>query len=463
MADGSHAHNHNHPDTPPLEIEYVRPDLYPKQRVALFDCPDINGKTARYGICEASTKAGKTTACIAWLAEQAFTLGSLGAGRNFWWIAPVYGQARIAFVRMKRALPRGLYRADNQALTITLCNGPDPLSPFEDGAVIAFKSGEKPDNLYGEDVFAAVLDEASRMRRESWHAVRSTLTATRGACRIIGNVKGRKNWFYDIARVAQAGAADHSYMKLTAYDAVAGGVLDAAEIEDAKSQLPEDVFKELYLAEPGEDEGNPFGYSHIAACEGALSNGTLFCAGVDLAKRRDWTVIVGLDREGNVVGYDRWQKVPWGETMARISDAVGHVPCLIDATGVGDPIVEHLQRQHNQVEGFVFTPKSKQMLMEGLALDLQSRSFTYPSQAAMPGNQFRHELDAFEYEATRTGVRYSAPGGMHDDVVMALALARSKYRTLSTGLSAGVQGLGNMRISPWFGQGSLGGDDYDDE
>ena len=33
------------------------------------------------------------------------------------------------------------------------------------------------------------------------------------------------------------------------------------------------------------------------------------------------------------------------------------------------------------------------------------------------------ELEAFEYEYTRTGVRYTAPPGMHDDCVCALALA----------------------------------------
>lgn len=34
-----------------------------------------------------------------------------------------------------------------------------------------------------------------------------------------------------------------------------------------------------------------------------------------------------------------------------------------------------------------------------------------------------NELESFEYEYTRTGVRYTAPEGMHDDCVMALALA----------------------------------------
>lgn len=437
-------------------IEYIGQDDV--QCISVSDSRSLYA-TDNY-ILTHNTKAGKTTACMAWLAERAWLGG--GMGRNYWWVAPVYGQARIAFVRMKRALTRGSFRADNQALTITLQNG-TLADPFGDGAVIVFKSGEKSDNLYGEDVYAAVIDEASRMREESWHAIRSTLTATRGPVRIIGNVKGRKNWFYKIARTAQSGTPGFSYEKLTAYDAIAGGVLDPQEIKDAQAVLPEDVFRELYLAEPADDEGNPFGYSHIAACAGLLSDEPVFCAGVDLAKRRDWTVVVGLDRKGNVCGYDRWQRTPWGETMERIKRDLGDVPVLVDATGVGDPIVESLQKTQYFVEGFVFTSKSKQMLMEGLTLDLQSRVFTYPSEAALPGNQFKHELDAFEYVSTRTGVLYSAPNGMHDDVVMALALARSKYRTLATPGAGNIDPLANMRISPWLGIGAEdAGDGYDD-
>src|SRR5207302_1736063 len=128
-------------------------------------------------------------------------------------------------------------------LRITLANG----------AVLWFKSAEKPDNLYGEDVYAAVVDEASRVREEAWHAVRSTLTATRGPIRIIGNVKGRKNWAYRMARRAESGEPGMHYARITAADAVQAGVLDAAEIEDARATLPESVFRELYEAEPSDD------------------------------------------------------------------------------------------------------------------------------------------------------------------------------------------------------------------
>ncbi len=128
----------------PRAIEYQRPWLYPKQLEAIFH-------DKRYGLIEASTKAGKTVGCIAWLFEQAAVHGR--EGHNYWWVAPIFPHAKIAFRRLKRYVPRALYAANETELTITLANG----------AVIWFKGADKPDSLYGEDVYAAVLDEASRM------------------------------------------------------------------------------------------------------------------------------------------------------------------------------------------------------------------------------------------------------------------------------------------------------------
>lgn len=413
-------------------IEYERPWLYAAQQRAIFDPVDINGDPARFAIVEASTKAGKTVSCMAWLVEQAFVNG--GPGRSFWWTAPVYTQTKVAFRRIKRGLPLGSYKANETELTIELVNG----------ATLWFKSGEKPDNLYGEDVYAAVIDEASRMREDSWHAIRSTLTATRGPARIIGNVRGRSNWHYKLARKAEAGEPGLSYAKLTAYDAVAGGVLDAAEIEDAKRQLPDNVFRELYLAEPSDDAGNPFGLAHIAACVAPLSDRAPLCCGVDLAKSVDWTVVVGLDRDGAVCGFERWQGMPWDATEGRILACVGTVPALVDSTGVGDPIVERLQKKRRNFEGFQFSASSKQKLMEGLVVAIQSRLIRFPD------GPIRAELELFEYEYTRTGVRYSAPAGCHDDAVMALALAVEKYRALAPSLRF-LRPEGATRISPWLG------------
>src|SRR3990167_8326742 len=170
------------------EIEYTRPWMYQKQSEAFFT-------EARYSFIEASTKSGKTVGALAWLWEKAL-FGK--RNQNRWWVAPVYPQAEIAYRRLKQGLPREIYE-------MCVWNETSLRVKVPSGGFIWFKSGEKPDTLFGEDVYDAVIDEASRVRQESWHAVRSTITATQGSVRIIGNVKGRKNWFYNLARKAEAG------------------------------------------------------------------------------------------------------------------------------------------------------------------------------------------------------------------------------------------------------------------
>lgn len=419
-------------------FEYIRPKLYAAQESAIFTCLDPDGLPARYAVIEASTKAGKTVGCMAWFVEQAYLLGK--PNRNFWWVAPVYPQAKIAFRRIKNGLVKGTFTANETDLTIRL---------HDIGSIMWFKSGEKPDNLYGEDVFAAVVDEASRCREDSWVALRSTLTATRGSVRIIGNVKGRNNWHYKLARRAEQGASGYAYAKLTAYDAVKGGVIKLEEVEDAKRTLPEQVFKELYLAQPSEDEGNPFGFKHIEAClTPDISTEKCVAIGIDLAKSHDWTVVIGLDRYGAVCGFERWQST-WEMTESRILGLIGHVPTLIDSTGVGDPIVERLQRSRPSVNGFKFSSQSKQRLMEGLALAIQQQRVRFPD------CQIRAELDVFEYAYTRTGAVYSAPEGMHDDCVCALALAVQQYSDIYQ-TSGSILPDGVPRISPWVSADNRG-------
>lgn len=399
-------------------IELKLPRLYPKQRAALF-------APQRYSLIEASTKSGKTAGALCWLLATAWEQGK--DGRNFWWVAPVTDTARIAYRRMCRMLnrvdPEKNHWDSNETLMF--------IRLLANGAYIAFKGADKPDSLYGEDVFAAVIDEATRVKEEAWHAIRSTLTATKGPLRIIGNVKGRHNWVYKLGALARAGDPTMSYHKLTAWDAVDAGILDKEEIEDARSKLPDNVFKELYLAEPSDDGGNPFGLAAIAKCVRPLSSLPPVAYGVDLAKSYDWTWIIGLDANGLVCVDERWQG-DWGGTRSRLVRIVGDTPALIDSTGVGDPIVEDLQRALPNVEGFKFTSQSKQQIMEGLASAIQREETGYPAGILVD------ELESFEYEYTRMGVRYTAPEGMTDDGVCALALAVRKRTVFGNTLQFSV-------------------------
>ena len=391
------------------ELVIEGPSLYPKQYLAIMD-------PARHCFIEASTKAGKTVGCIVWQFHQC----CLKAGHH-WWVAPVYQQARIAYERAKEYIPDSIIAATNETgLYIKLING----------STWTFRSGEKPDNLYGEDVHSVVIDEASRCKEAVWTAIRSTLTATRGRSRVIGNVKGRKNWFYRLARRAQQGARGYAYHKLNAYDAVQGGVLAAQEIEDARADMPEHVFNELYLALATEDGSNPFGVPSILKCFARYAEQKpAVCYGIDLAKSVDWTVIIGLDENGNESEFHRFQK-PWNETIDAIKRIVGNVDALVDSTGVGDPILDMLTADGaTNFEGFKFSSQSKQQLMEGLAADI-NKGF------AIRSEDIKNELEEFEFAYVNRRVTYSAPVGLHDDAVCALALARMIYRDTSRGLNA---------------------------
>jgi hypothetical protein len=383
-----------------------------------------------------------THAAVAWIFEKALIEGK--PGRNYWWVAPISGQAEIAFRRMKLAIPfKDLYKDNQVQQYITLPND----------ARIWFKSGDKPDSLYGEDVFGAVIDEASRVKEESWHAVRSTLTATRGPIRLIGNVKGKNNWFYKLSRVAESGADPNMYYeKITAIDAVAAGVLDVQEILDAKKIYPENVFKELYLAEPSDDHGNPFGWDHIEACvfkdkDGKptqkLADGPPVAFGWDVAKSTNWTVGIGLNRKGQVCEYYRWRD-NWDATIKRILAVTKRKPAYVDSTGGGDPIEEALQRAGGgNFQGLKFSRQSKQDLMVLLATGIQQREVGYPM------GEIVKELHAFEYEISPSGnVLYSAPRGVHDDTVDALAMA---YKMLKEQQyhSIDVAPIQLLRQSPW--------------
>ena len=225
-----------------MKIKVKKPKLTSYQKAFLYN-------DARFTITEASTKAGKTFAHIYWIYERAHKDWNK-EGYNHWWVAPVYSQTEIAFNRLRRKLAQtGAYQINKSNLTITCPNG----------SVIHFKSADKPDNLFGEDVYSIVFDEAPRAKREAFYALRSTITATKGTMKMIGNFGGLANWMHQLKEKAITDK-EYEYHKVTAWDAVEEGILDKLEIEQAQKDLPPKVFKQLYLAEEQEsaDQLIPF-------------------------------------------------------------------------------------------------------------------------------------------------------------------------------------------------------------
>lgn len=291
-------------------------------------------------------------------------------------------------------------------------NKSDLIIYFPNGGSVEFFTGERLDNLRGRKFHFVVVDEASFIPNleDGWlNSIRPTLTDYKGKALFLSTPRG-KNYFYQLYCKQDQ---DWESYKFTTYD---NPYIDVDEINDARRQLPEAVFEQEYMANPMENAANPFGNNFINQCTKPISSLEPMYYGIDLAKSVDWTVIIGLDINGNVAYYNRFQK-DWASTKETILTLDRSKPVIIDSTGVGDAITEDLQRYFQRMHGFKYTAQSKQQLMELLAQSI------HQLQVGFPEGPIKSELEVFEYVYTATGVRYNAPSGFHDDCVNALGLA----------------------------------------
>ena len=380
------------------DIELIAP--HPAQQAVL-------NSSARFRVMMCGRRFGKS------LISQDISIDHGINREQVAYITPTYQLGKIFFQEILKVLPSEIYRKNEADLVIN----------FITGGSIRFFTGEKLDALRGLKFHLVIVDEAAYIKdlEEGWlNSIRPTLTDYKGKAIFLSTPKG-KDYFYSL--MLKNGEPDWEAFKFSTYD---NPYIDKDEIDDAKRQLPHSVFEQEYMANPMENSANPFGYAFIQQCTYPLSYKEAVCYGIDLAKSSDFSVIIGIDKDGAVCHFDRFQ-MDWRSTTHKIL-ALPNAQMAIDSTGVGDPIAEDIARVKD-VELFKFTQQSKQQIMEGLALAIQQRKITFPE------GLIKDELEIFEFAYTRTGVKYSAPQGFHDDCVCALALAWHKWRN-----SAGMSG-----------------------
>ena len=373
-----------------MVIEINLPKPHAAQR-AVLDSP------ARFRVMMCGRRFGKS------LISQNISIENGLANKKVAYITPTYQLGKTFFQEICKILPEKVYKKNETDLTIN----------FITGGQIRFFTGERLDALRGLKFHLVIIDEASYIANleDGWlNSIRPTLTDYKGLAIFLSTPRG-KNFFYSL--YMKGGEPDWEAFKFTTYD---NPHIDPSEVDAAKFQLPNVVFEQEYMANPMENAANPFGSEHINACVKDGIAGKAEYYGIDLAKSVDWTVIIGLDKLGQVVHFERFQK-DWMQTKETILRLPKNLPIMIDSTGVGDAIVEELQKKFTQMHGFKFTSTSKQQLLEALANSIQTKTISYPT------GLIKEELEIFEYTFTSTGVRYSAPSGFHDDCVIALALA----------------------------------------
>jgi len=407
------------------------PRLYDKQR-------DFVDDSARYTLCEAGTKSGKTLACATWLVARAWSEPET----IWWWVAPSYGQAMIAFELMihgdrmnadantRRGGPLERLLEPPYHCKVRR-GGACPELELFNGTLIQFRTAAEPDLLYGSGVSGVVVDEASRLSEQAFIAVRSTLTMTRGKVKIIGNPRGTRNWFYKLCQRAKADGGEYSYHHLCSAD---NPYIPAEEIEDARRILPERMFRELYLGEAQEGEGQVFTHIERACTVRGVQppeQGHQYVIGWDPARKLDYSAVSIFDRDRlpyREVLLERLTNVSFDAQLDRVktlSDRYFDAPVIFDGTSMGGDFVgEDARKKGIPAIPFIFSSSSKNEIVSRMvaALEREAVAFQCEGHEADVG---RGELELFEGRPLGTSglLAYGAPEGAHDDTVMARCLA----------------------------------------
>ena len=374
-----------------------------------------DARDARFRTVCCGRRFGKTRCMAAEILDR----GGGEAGGDYGWVAPTYTVA-----------DRGVEAFRTIAPDFVRIVGRAPVRAEFEGAKgpcrVWFLSADNPDSIRGFGFRGIVMDEAASVDVATWNYVlRPTLAQTLGWAVFISTPAGR-NWFYDMFT---RGLEKQEGFRSFTYPSIASPYFPTQEWDAAKRTLPEDVFRQEYLAEFLEDSAGVF-----RGVEGCLlvpdhcwapgrEIPRRVVVGVDIAKHTDWTVCVAMDAlTGRCLEMERFNQLDRPLQRERIAAFVKRWNgwLFMDATGIGDPIYDDLCRVLPRIEPFRFTGPAKRELVQGLMVAVEQKRVMWPAS----WDVLTAEMKRYEYQLGPTGqVSYDAPSGYHDDCVMALALA----------------------------------------
>lgn len=388
------------------------PPLHAGQRAVLRD-------PARFKVVACGRRWGKTRL------GAALSLSCALAGGAAYWVAPTYDMARHGFEVIKRLARHVPNATFNESLFRVA---------FAGGGYVRARSADNPDGLRGAGLDYVVLDEAAYMRRETWSDVlRPTLADRQGSAMFISTPAGR-NWFWNLYQQAASADGWARWNIPTAGHHLSNPLPGlAGEMEAARTEQPERVWRQEWLAEFVDDQGSVF--RNVRACVvddhvvfGQLDGKTYTYMGIDWGRDNDYTVIAVVADDGTLLELDRFNQIDYDVQLGRVRAAVERwrpERILAEENAMGAPMVTFMRQMGINVTPFQTTASSKPRLIDALALAVEQVELRIPA-SIDNADVIIDEMQSYEQTRSTSGAwKFAAPAGAHDDAVIALALAWS--------------------------------------
>lgn len=244
----------------------------------------------RFVIVDCGRRWGKSVVAKTLLAHYALSLGLRAA-----YMCPTYKMLEDFWTTTKTMLAPMTKEANVQNKRIIL----------KTGGIIDFWSADNYDAIRGRSYDLFIFDEAALINdlENCWtQAARATLADRQGRAYFFSTPKG-ENFFKTLYDRGAAGEPD--YASFT-YPTSTNPYIAPAEIESAKRELPELVFRQEFLAEFVTLSGTAFKDKYMTIEEPPPLDELNVYVGVDLAisqkQGADYTAMVAIGREKNNSG-----------------------------------------------------------------------------------------------------------------------------------------------------------------
>lgn len=369
----------------------------------------VSESAARFRVLACGRRWGKTLIGAALCIEAALR------GGRAWWVAPDYPRSAHGWTEIRRQAGQ---------LAGVVVRESERRVDLPGGGWVQAKSADNPDSLRGVGLDLVVIDEAAYVAERAWtEALRPALSDRQGRALIISTPAGKQGWFWSAYERGQD--PQQPDWESWQFGTASNPYISPDEIETARRDSTERTFEQEYLARFLDDAGGVF-----RQVRGRVDREPVryepdhrYAIGADWGRSHDFSAFVVVDATARrVVALDRSTGIEYVQQRGRLLALAQRwqpVKILAETNAMGEPIVEQLLRDGLPVEGFVTTNASKAELIDGLALALEQGTLGLLDDPVLLA-----ELEGYQGERLPSGlVRYGAPAGMHDDTVMALALA----------------------------------------
>jgi phage FluMu gp28-like protein len=306
---------------------------------------------------------------------------------------------------------------------------------FKTGSSVQFFSAESKDSIRGFQFTHCIIDEAAFINDDVYNLIiRPTFLITGKKVVMCSTPNGNNGFFFQHVQFGlDENINGYKTKFITIYD---NPFISKEDIEAIRQQVPERVFKQEYLAEFLDGSGTVFTNFKNCILQGLPERNNRYFAAIDWAKQNDYTVLTILNDKKQIVFTHRMNGIDYTkqvEIIAKYLNEYKPIKTISEENNIGTVVNELLKKEYKgNLKCVTLDHSLKVEIIETLVVAFEQNLISIPNDEVLI-----RELQSFSciYNTSTKTVKYSAPNGLHDDMVISLAyayhLAKNHFRTMT--------------------------------